>query len=207
MTKEVKNRDDLEKMVSEKVENIFEKVDKEIDKKNTKIITVDIDKKSDLIRKYSDKKVSKELLEYLIDRIDDYKWNDKVKIVVNKRSSIEENSIRFIKDGLKVEHKNSLKERDETNLKQIWLLCMGILLIFLSTKIPDTLIWKEVLLITGWVPIWEMMEMELFPDAVGRKRRKCIKKLLKCEIVERSVNREIVESIEISQGEELIDRR
>ena len=79
---------------------------------------------------------------------------------------------------------------------------MGVMFIFLSTKIDDSTIWKEVLVILGWVPIWEMMEVELFPDAAERKRRKAIKKLLKCEIIERTMIDEKVSSIEISRVED-----
>lgn len=59
--------------------------------------------------------------------------------------------------------------------------------VFLSTKIQGSGMWKEILLITGWVPIWEMIEVELFPDAYGRRERKLINKLLKSEIVEKSI--------------------
>ena len=207
MKKKTKGEQDLKKIIDTKVENIFDKVDEEIEKKNTKNIVIDIDRKYDLVNKYSDRKVCKDLIEFLIDRIDDFKPGEKVKIFINKNKDIEESATKLIRDGLKIEHKNNLKERDESNLKQLWLLCMGLILIFLSSKIPDEIMWKEVLLIIGWVPIWEMMEIELFPDAVARKRRKCIKRLLKCEMVERKVDKEGVDSIEVSKGEELVERR
>lgn len=44
---------------------------------------------------------------------------------------------------------------------------------------------KEILLISGWVPIWEMVKIELFPDVQGRIKRKYIKKLLKSDIIEK----------------------
>ena len=81
---------------------------------------------------------------------------------------------------------------------------MGAFIIFLSTKVPEDLFWKEVLVIIGWVPIWEMFEVELFPDAEERKRRKAIKRLLKCQIVERTVINEKVEQIQISKAEDVV---
>ncbi len=171
-----------------------------------KIINIDIDIKDDLVCRYSDKKVSKDLIEYLIDSIDDFKMSDTVKIVVNKNKRVEGNSIKLIKEGLKKEHKNSQEETEKANIKQLWLFCIGVILIFLSTKITDTILWKQVLVIIGWVPIWEAVEIELFPDIIARKRRKCIKKLLKCEITEKVINnKDNVEVIEISKGEELKD--
>jgi len=62
---------------------------------------------------------------------------------------------------------------------------MGSILIYLSFKIKNVQVWREILLISGWVPIWEMVKIELFPDVEGRIKRRIINKLLKSEIVER----------------------
>ena len=191
----------IEKEVQKKIENVLNDVDIELEKKNTKVIKVDLDRKFDLLRTYNDNKVDVDLIEYLIDQIGLFKDTEKVKIVLNKRCELDVNVIKLIKEGLKEEHKKSLNVRDLNNLKQLWLLLMGVVFIFLSTKIEDSL-WKEVLVILGWVPIWEMMEVELFPDAAERKRRKAIKRLLKCEIVERTMIDEKIESIEISKVED-----
>ena len=191
----------IEKEVQKKIENVLNDVDIELEKKNTKVIKVDLDRKFDLLRTYNDNKVDLDLIEYLIDQIGLFKDTEKVKIVLNKRCELDVNVIKLIKEGLKEEHKKSLIVRDQNNLKQLWLLLMGVVFIFLSTKIEDSL-WKEVLVILGWVPIWEMMEVELFPDAAERKRRKAIKRLLKCEIVERTMIDEKIESIEISKVED-----
>lgn len=192
----------IEKEVQRKIENVLNDVDIELEKKNTKVIKVDLDRKFDLLRTYNDKKVDLDLIEYLIDQIGLFKDTEKVKIVLNKRCELDVNAIKLIKEGLKEEHKKSLNVRDQNNLKQLWLLAMGIMFIFLSTKLDDSTIWKEVLVILGWVPIWEMMEVELFPDAAERKRRKAIKRLLKCEIIERTMIDEKVSSIEISRVED-----
>ena len=191
----------IEKEVQRKIENVLNDVDIELEKKNTKVIKVDLDRKFDLLRTYNDNKVDLDLIEYLIDQIGLFKDTEKVKIVLNKRCELDVNVIKLIKEGLKEEHKKSLNVRDQNNLKQLWLLLMGVVFIFLSTKIEDSL-WKEVLVILGWVPIWEMMEVELFPDAAERKRRKAIKRLLKCEIVERTMKNKKIESIEISKVED-----
>lgn len=196
--------DDIEKTVESKIISIFDKVDDLDDKKNTKVISVDLDRKFDFLRKYSDNKVSTDLIEYLIDRIDKIKKYEKVVIRLNKRCELDVNAIKIIKEGLKEEYKKSIQLRDENNLKQLWFLLMGAFIIFLSTKVPEDLFWKEVLVIIGWVPIWEMFEVELFPDAKERKRRRAIKRLLKCQIVERTVVNEKVEQIQISKTEDAV---
>ena len=203
-----KNREtkieDIEKTVESKIISIFDNVDDLDNKKNTKVINVDLDRKFDFLRKYSDNKVSTDLIEYLIDRIDKIKKYEKVVIRLNKRCELDVNAIKIIKEGLKEEYKKSIQLRDENNLKQLWFLLMGAFIIFLSTKVPEDLFWKEVLVIIGWVPIWEMFEVELFPDAEERKRRKAIKRLLKCQIVERTVINEKVEQIQITKTEDVV---
>ena len=62
---------------------------------------------------------------------------------------------------------------------------MGSILIYIALKIKNIEVWREILLISGWVPIWEMVKIELFPDVEGRIKRKIINKLLKSEIGER----------------------
>ena len=54
-----------------------------------------------------------------------------------------------------------------------------------ATLIKEDVIWKEVLLIGGWVPIWETIDIELFSDLEGRRKRIILKKLLKSEIIEK----------------------
>ena len=196
--------EDIEKKVESKIVSIFDKVDDLDDKKNTKVISVDLDRKFDFLRKYGDNKVSIDLIEYLIDRIDKINKYEKVVIRLNKRCELDVNAIKIIKEGLKEEYNKSLRIRDENNLKQLWFLLMGVFIIFLSTKVPENLFWKEVLVIIGWVPIWEMFEVELFPDAKERKRRKAMKRLLKCQIVERTVVNEKIEQIEISKTEDVV---
>ena len=178
-------------------------MENDIDNKDVKNINIDIDIKDDLVCRYSDKTVSKDLIEFLIDRIADFRIKDTVKIIINKNKNIGGHSIKLIKEGLKKEHKNSLEETQKNNLKQIWLFCIGLILIFLANNMDDINIWKQVLIIIGWVPIWEAVEMELFPDVIARKRRRYIKKLLECEMTERVINKIEVEEIQISKGEEL----
>jgi len=143
-----------------------------------KIIEIDISDKYDLVDKYNEKKISKELLEYIIKQAGLVKRKHRIKIMINKRCNIDKDIKKLIKEGLKEEYNRSLEEYHHNNKKQIFLLILGILFIFLSTLIKDGIIWKELLLIGGWVPIWEMVELELINDVAGRRRRKIIKKIM-----------------------------
>ena len=90
----------------------------------------------------------------------------------------------MINEGFKEEYNRSKQEHIDNNMKQIIFLLLGILFIFLSTTISEEFIWKEILLISGWVPIWEVIDVELFSDAEGI--RKIINKLLQSKIIEKT---------------------
>ena len=54
-------------------------------------------------------------------------------------------------------------------------------MLFLSSFVSEDFIWKELLLIGGWVPIWEMVDIELFNESRGRRTKKIIEKLIESE--------------------------
>ena len=149
------------------------------------LIKINIDNKHDLINKYNEKNLSDKLLEYIINQTIFTKRNKKIKILINKKIDIKENSIEIIREGLKKEYNKSLEERNRNNVKQFILLILGMIFIFIATRIENRGMWREIILITGWVPIWEMVKIELFSDVYGRRKRRIIKKLLTSEIVEK----------------------
>ena len=71
----------------------------------------------------------------------------------------------------------------QRGLIQILYLILGVVILFVSTLINDE-VFKEVILIIGWIFIWTMMELEIFNDKNIIKRRKIIRKLISSEIVE-----------------------
>lgn len=149
-----------------------------------KVIKIHIHKEADLIDKYNDKKASNDLINYIIKEAQLAKESENIKIIIKKDFYEENDIVELIKKGLDDEYKRSLHERNNNNIKQLFFFILGFLFIFLSTLIKENTIWKEIFIITGWVPIWEMIELELFPDAVGRKKRKIITKVLNGEIIE-----------------------
>ena len=152
----------------------------------SKEIKIDIVNRNDLLEKYDENKISRDVIEYLIKESMLVNKQEKIEIIINKDKSIlTEDCNDLIKKGLKDEYKRSIEIQHDNNIKQIYFLILGIILLFLSTQIQENGIWKEILLISGWVPIWEMVKIELFPDVQGRIRRRFIKKLLKSNIIEK----------------------
>lgn len=149
-----------------------------------RIITIDLTEKYDMVEKYNEEKASSEMLKYVIGQALLVEKDEKLRVIINNQTELKERSIDILKAGLRDEYKKSVKERRNNNIKQIIFFLLGVLFIFFSTLIKEKTIWKEILLISGWVPIWEMVEMELFPDMEGRQKRKTIKRLLRAEMIE-----------------------
>ena len=148
------------------------------------IIEIDLTNKHNLIDKYNEKKVAHGMIEYIIRQAEETNLYNDTKIIINKKCNIDENCIKLIKEGLQEEYNRSLRKRDDNNIKQLIFFVLGLLFIYLSTLIKTDVVWKEIILITGWVPIWKMIEVEILPDVAGRRKRKIIKKILNSEFIE-----------------------
>ncbi len=149
-----------------------------------RIIEVDLIDKYDLVEKYNEKLVSKDLISYIIGEAMYIPKKDTIKIQVNKKFPSIRSCKNLIVEGLKREYDESLELHHRIDLKQYFFLAWGIVALFLSTLVGDESIWEELLVIAGWVPIWEMIDLEIFSDHDERKKRRVLKKLLSSEIIE-----------------------
>lgn len=149
-----------------------------------RVIEVDLIDKCDLVEKYNEKLVSKDLIEYIISEAMYIPNKDTIKIQINKKFPSIRSCKNLIIEGLKREYQESLELHHRIDLKQYFFFAWGILALFLSTLVGEESMWKELLLIACWVPIWEMIDLEIFSDHDERKKRKVLKKLLSSEIVE-----------------------
>jgi len=143
-----------------------------------KIMEIDLNNREDLTEKYNNKNASKNLISYIIDEAIFIGKDDSISVIINNNCDLDGDCIEILKDGLKLEYNRTLKRKCLNNVRQIIYLIIGILFLFLSTIIKDDFIFKEIFIIIGWVPIWEVMEIELFTDIKEKRKRKIIKKLL-----------------------------
>ena len=149
-----------------------------------KIINIDILKEEFILEKYNTKKVNKNIIEYLIKEARFIAGYKEIKIIINNKCESNINIKEKIIEGLKEEYNIVSKIFYQNNIIQIVMIFLGIGILFLSTLIKNNLIWKEVIIIIGWVPIWKTVDFELGKDFKGRKRNKIIKRLLKSEFIE-----------------------
>lgn len=151
-----------------------------------KILQIDLVNENDLFEKYNRGIISKELIKYMIESTPYFRSSDSIKIVINNGINSVDECTSLIIEGLKNEYDYNIFKYHRNNLMQIALLIAGVIAIFISTLIDATII-KELVLIGGWVLIWEMVESEIFEDINNRKKIIILRKLLNSEIVENKV--------------------
>ena len=148
-----------------------------------KIIEIDLNSKEDLLERYNNKRIFKDLVEYLINETNFVSKKDSVVIQINNNIKADIDIAKYLINGLKDEYESTIRSHLKNNVIQIVLFFLGIFFLFLSTQINSSDIWKEILLIGGWVPIWEMIDLELFNDFRGRKRKRILQKLMDSQII------------------------
>lgn len=150
-----------------------------------KIIKIDLVNEEDLYEKYNKEHVSKDLINYLVEKVSHFSSNDVVKIIINNNIK-NKDVITLIQEGLKNFYHESIIKSNQNNILEIIYFILGIIALFISTLLERT-IFKEIVLIWGWVLIWEMIELEIFSDIRDRKKRKILKKLLNSEMIENKI--------------------
>lgn len=150
-----------------------------------KIIEIDLINKEDIFDKYNKKNISNDLIEYIINETLKFDKKEDISFVINNRIEDKEKYIDFIKSGLKKEMEKTKIIHRDNNFIQIIYFVMGIFLLSLSMLVERTIL-KELILIGGWVLIWEMIEIEIISDMNIFKRRRVLKKLLNSEFIEKN---------------------
>ena len=155
-----------------------------------KKIDIYINGKSDLIENYSANEVSNNLIQYMISKVKMLKKKEEfnLNLYVTKETK---GCSSLIKEGLRTEYNRSKMLHKIIDLKQIVLLILGIIVLVTSTIFTNVEIVREVIIIIGWVPIWEAVELELFNDSSESNKRRCIKKLLTTEFNEIECDEEV----------------
>lgn len=148
-----------------------------------KIIEIDISKPEELVEQYNKKKISNNLVTYLIGSVPRLKKSDTLKVIVNNNMKNNISCAEFIKQGLDSEIRNSDYRFINTNRRQVFLFVLGVLLLALAYVVNIEII-KEIILIGAWVLLWDMVELEINDDINNMKRKKILKRLVASEFEE-----------------------
>ena len=149
-----------------------------------KIIEIDILDTNDLYETFNRKKVSHELINYIIESANTFRKKDEMEIIINNKTNEKDKCIFLIEEGLKEGIEKSKERHIRTNRLQVVYCVVGILALSISTQIPIEII-RELIIICGWVLMWTIIELEMYNDVAERKRRKLLRKLLKSNFIEK----------------------
>lgn len=141
-----------------------------------KNIIVNIKRESDLYEKYNDN-LSKDLINYLIEEA---RVKDDIKIIINTNLNIKKIDV-LLKEGIINAYNNSKRLDKYLDNKQIIFFIIGIIFLILSTFIKYGIL-NEIIIIAGWVAIWEVVDISLNIDSKLRISRKLMNKLINSEI-------------------------
>ena len=146
-----------------------------------KIVEIDILKEEYLYDTYNQKMVSDNLIEYIYKKVGPIRKQDSIVIVINKR--IKDKCEILLREGFKKGYEKSIWSHYRDNYLQIVYFLIGFIMLFFSRVINENLILDEILVIGGWVLIWEAISIEIFNNSENRKRRRIMKKLDEAEFI------------------------
>ena len=156
--------------------------------KKTNYVVVDINSKTELFNKFNKNQISDNLAQYIIINAKKELSIKNIKLVIRQNIPLtiqeQKNLIDAIREyfGLRVREKMMYLRINNT--KQIVLSIVGILLIVLSEvlSISFEYLIPELLLIAGWITVWEVLDSILFVNSKIKIEKKIYKKLSSCEI-------------------------
>ena len=146
-------------------------------------IYLDLLNESDLIEDFNEEEVSSALIDYLIEQVLLFRKKQKVTIVINNKCGTKKDCRRMIRKGLRREYKKSMRAHHFNDLEQIIFLISGLLLLIIASITSHSFILKELFIILSGVPLWKMVELEIFDDNEGRRKRKLLRRLFNSRIV------------------------
>jgi len=140
----------------------------------TKIIKLELNCMDDFFNKYNHHQVSFSVIKYLLNECSS-EFNT-YQIIIYNNLDLKIDLVSLIKETLLQEYEERQRIYKQTNIKQIWLLAIGIILLLISMGISEYFVFKEVILIAGWVLVWETIDIQLFRDVSERKTIKVLNK-------------------------------
>ena len=149
------------------------------------IIEVVLNSKKDYISQFHDKKISKELSDYILNESKAFKPNEKLEIhVFSNNMSVKEQHefIDMIRENYGIDIRELCILSEKKNVSNLLCLLFGILALFLNLLVDIIPIVSEFILILGWVLIWEGIYNILFDELKTRIMIRRLKNLTSCKI-------------------------
>ncbi len=152
------------------------------------IIEISFDEKDDYINQFNENKLSNDLSNYILDECRGKSLANRITLNVKVNFKMSSKEKEEFKKMIHENYKSDLEEYmlilRHSNLKKMIVFFIGIILIYLHyfKDISDNKVISEVILVIGWVAIWEAAYTWLFENSKNRIKTKRLKQLAKCKI-------------------------
>lgn len=157
-------------------------------KKSKQIILVTLNDKNSYKNPFNDNKLSQDLSDYILDECKGLTYNNELELHIkaNFHFSQEEKIklINIIRSNYGLYIRENIIYMDHLIRKNIFLFLGGCLFILLSFALEQvSSVISEIILIIGWVGIWEVVYSAFFSDYKKRMEIKRLKQLTNSKIV------------------------
>ncbi len=136
-----------------------------------------IKSEEELYESYSEH-LNKSLIDYLIEET---MFKNDIVIEVNTNVNIN-NLDMLIKNGINSYYDNLILKDRFYDTKQIFNTIAGIILLILSSVIKVD-IFRELLIIAGWVAIWDVIDYTFNKNMENHRKKKTLKRLMNAKII------------------------
>lgn len=151
-------------------------------------VIIDLKKKGDFVSRYNNNTLDSKLKEYIINELVGYSTESKVTITINSAFELTDEEKEHYVKILKKEFKEDLDEEKylvkKNKIKEIYSSVVGTLFIlasyFMNLDILGVL--KEIILIVGWVLIWEVAYSIIFTNGKRKISLRRLKQISNCKI-------------------------
>ena len=156
-------------------------------KKET-IIEISFDEKDDYISQFNNIKLSNKLSNYILEECRGKSLSNRITLNVKTNFKINTNEkeefIKMVHENYKTDLQEHTLILRHSNLKKLIIFFIGIVLIYMAyfRGISENEVISEVILIIGWVAIWEAAYTWFFETDKNRIKAKRLKQLAKCRI-------------------------
>lgn len=151
-------------------------------------IEVDISEKKYFVSKYNENTLAPQLKDYLLNEIVGYDVNTKINILIDAKFDLTEDEKEHYKKLIIKEFRENNDEIqyeiEQSNLKKLTLSLIGVLFIIASYFFNHIMgdILEEILMIFGWVALWEVAYAIFFTDASRRRKIKRNNQIIHADI-------------------------
>ena len=155
---------------------------------NETIIEISFDEKDDYINQFNENKLSNYLSNYILDECKGKSLANRITLNVKVNFKMSSKEKEEFKKMIHENYKSDLSEYmlilKYSNFKKMIVFFAGIILIYLHyfKDISNNKVISEVILVIGWVAIWEAAYTWLFENSKNRVKIKRLKQLTKCKI-------------------------